>query len=292
MKPTSITFFIIPASLLMAGLTSAAPITFDVPPYSLGVIGALNGSTSNASFTGQQGWSLSTSDGTGTIATTTTSNEYIGGHALSANATASRTYIGGKLGVVEITGTNSITFDARYLSGGAITAGFLGNDGDNLFDQSVAADTGMQFGGHGPSGSTVYYRDAGFGTNQTIPGVTGNLTAGDWFRHIITIGEVSGGNRSITMSVRDLTTGTDLDLNGASGGNSITFSVGNSTFGVAPEAAVGGFIRISNPGGTTAAIDNLQFTAVPEPGTLALLGVGILAIGFGVARKRWRIGLA
>ncbi len=277
MKPKGIIFFVIPALLLMAGLSSAAPITFDVPPYALGNIGALNGSTSNAPFTGQQGWSLSTSNGNGTIITTTASGEYGGGHALDGGTATGTTYIGGKLGIVDITGVNSVTFDARFQASG-VTAGFFGGSGN--FDQT---DFGMQFGGTG--GSLPFYRDAAFGTQTNAP--SGTLVNGDWYRYSVSIGASLAGNRSITMAVRDLTNGTDVDINGAGAGNDWTFSVTDAQFGVAPESAVGGAVRVTrNNGANLAGIDNLQLTAVPEPATIAFLASAVGLLGLRIARRR------
>lgn len=259
-----------------AGIGNAATISFESGEgYSLGSIGTVNGSTTNAPFTGQQGWSRSTSGGTGSIIATTTSGEYTGGRALSAGGSVT-TYIGGKQGVVETTGSNTISFDAMY--DGALTVGFLGNDGDSLFDQAVTQDTGIQFGGS--PGATMSYRLPGFGAGGTIPGITGTLTGGVWYHHNITIGEILSGNRLITLSLRDLTNGTDLDLNGASAGNSISFSVTAAEFGVAPEDAFGGFVRVSDAtaNATDSAIDNLSFTAIPEPSTALLGGFGLLAL--------------
>lgn len=275
---TKLTAVALTAVALTTGISNAATITFETGQgYTNNTnIGALGGA-SDAPFTGQQGWSLSTSTGTGRIVTTTTSGEYTGGQGLGADSADTRTYIGGKLGAVEITGINTITFDAMYSTGGAISAGFLGvGDADGLFDNS---DAGMQFGGNGSPGATVFYRDLGFGATQTNPSSSGTLVEGKWYRHTITIGEISGANRSITMSVRNLTDATDLDLNGGTAGTSITFSVTNSAFGVAPEAAVGGFIRISNAtGASTPFIDNINFTAVPEPSSVFLGSLGMLAL--------------
>jgi hypothetical protein len=261
---------------LAASVANAATITFE-SPYTTGAIGATNGSITNAPFTGQQGWSLSTSNGTGLIITTTTSGEYVGGQALSASTTAAdRTYIGGKLGIVNTAATNTITFDLRFQSNMVVTAGFLGDgDTDGRFDQNL--DTGMQFG---VLNNSVHVRNALFGTNTTLTGITGGLSAGSWYRFNIIIGEVVGTNRSITMSVRDLTAGSTIDLNGASAGTDYSFSAAVSAFGVAPEDAVGGFVRVTqlNNGSDRSAIDNLSFTAIPEPSTALLGALGLLAL--------------
>jgi hypothetical protein len=276
MKPKSTLRLLLPALFLSAGLSNAASITFD--SVTLGSLGATNGGNTNAPFTGTDGWSLSTSNGTGDIITTTNSGEYVGGRALSAG-TGNVTYIGGKLGVIEAAVTNTISFDLRYQGTTSVTAGFLGDgDSDGRFDQSL--DTGMQFG---VNANSVYARDALFGSNTTLTGLTGALSANIWYRFNITIGEVVGSDRSITMSVRNLTAGSTLDLNGASAGTNYTFLASVSAFGVAPENAVGGFVRVTQENDTgSSAIDNLRFTAIPEPST-ALAG---LLLGLGLLRRR------
>lgn len=274
MKSRKLNHLILPALLAMAGISSAALVTFETGQgYSVGSIGALNGGTTNAPFTGQQGWSLSTSNAPGSIITTTSSNEYIGGQAISVGA-ASSTYIGGKLGIVETAVSSTITFDVRFESGVNVLVGYLGDNGNNLFDQNL--DTGMQFGGGG--GQNPRYRDALFVNNQPLA-PSGSLTTGEWYRYSVAIGQSISGNRSITMSVRNLTTAANLDINGAPAGNDWTFSVTDAQFGVAPENAVGGFVRISGTNtGTVAAIDNLRFTAIPEPSAALLGGLGMLCL--------------
>jgi hypothetical protein len=111
------------------------------------------------------------------------------------------------------------------------------------------------------------------------------LTTGDWYRYSIAIGESLSGNRSITMALRNLTNGADVDLNGAGSGNTITFSVTDAQFGIAPENAVGGVVRVSG-NGNAAAIDNVTFTAVPEPTTIATLGAAVSLLGLHIARRR------
>jgi hypothetical protein len=87
------------------------------------------------------------------------------------------------------------------------------------------------------------------------------------------------------MALRNLTNGADVDLNGAGSGNTITFSVTDAQFGIAPENAVGGVVRVSG-NGNAAAIDNVTFTAVPEPTTIATLGAAVGLLGLHIARRR------
>jgi hypothetical protein len=234
-----------------------------VQGYGIGSIGALNGGAANtitdAPFTGLQGWSLSTSNATGAITAASSSGEYEGGQALTS--VGSNTYIGGKLGIVKTAATSTISFDAMFSS--AIQVGFLGDNGNGLFDQNV--DTGMQFG-FGGSPIRVQYRPAGFGSPSVNSPGNPAFTSGDWYRFNLLIGPGSGGNREITMSLRNLTTAADVDLNGTAAGNAWTFTVTDVAFGVAPEDAVGGFARITT---SASRIDNLLFTAAPRAGSYA-----------------------
>lgn len=270
MKSKKLNLLILPASLLMAGLSSAATITFETGQgYTAGSLGVVNGGGTNAPFDGQQGWSRSTSNSsTGVIATTANSGEYAGGQALTSGGNIS--YIGGKLGIVATTGSNTISFDT--FGNNAVNIGYMGDaNGDGLYSQTP--DSGMQFG---VAGGNAFVRRAEFGTVLTPPGLTTGVIASDkWYRWNIAIGEVVSGERSITMSVRNLTDGLALNLTGASPGNDFTFSVTSAAFGVAPEDAVGGFVRLT---GENNFIDNLSFTAIPEPSSALLGGIGVLLL--------------
>lgn len=279
MRTSKLLSLILASSVATSGFSTAAVINFESPDYTIGAIGATSGSTTTAPFTGQQNWSLSTASGGGAVFAAPTSGEYVEGQALSAKTTGpgAPTYIGGKTGIIDTSTTSTISFDFRFQTNRTVTAGFLADAGNNnLFDTT---DTGMQFG---VGGNVVYVREASFGAQVTLTGITNSiLTAGNWYHMGVSVGEVVGLDRSLTLSVRDLTLGADVDLNGAGAGNAYTFSVADSVFGVAPEEAVGGFVTIVQAGTdatTRSAIDNLALTAVPEPSTVLLGGLGVLSL--------------
>jgi len=113
---------------ILASPLHAATITFE-SPYTVGDLsGSTNGGTTDAPFTGQQGWSLSTSNDTGGIIATSNSGEYVGGQAMYApdgSTSGSATYIGGQIGNFSVTTANTITFDVNYWGNSTIYAGFL-----------------------------------------------------------------------------------------------------------------------------------------------------------------------
>ncbi|MCU0781218.1 MAG: hypothetical protein MUF04_08975 [Akkermansiaceae bacterium] len=165
---------IITSGFLFAAVSSqAATITFEADQgYTIAAIAAAtNGGLTNSPYDGQQGWSRSTSNDAGRIVATTTSGEYGGGQALSVGNT-SNTYLGGKRMAIELTGYNSITFDAR--PNATIGVGFLGDaGGNNLFDQ---AETGMAIGTGLVSGTQRFQvRYAGFGAQLYNPAAANRL---------------------------------------------------------------------------------------------------------------------
>ncbi|MCW1923905.1 right-handed parallel beta-helix repeat-containing protein [Luteolibacter arcticus] len=214
--------------------------------YTNGNIAATNGGQ-GAPFNGQQGWSRSTSDNAGNIFTTSPSGEYPGGQALRSGASGS--YIGGKRGIVRKSAINTLVFDA--FTGHSVSVGYLGDpDADGLFEH---ADCGMQFGINGDTKRFIY-REAGFGTQFNIP-VTASAA---WHRFKITVGESMGGNRTISLSAYNLASRLWIDLNGAAPGNDWIFTVTDAQFGVAPEDAVGGYVRLTSNG----YVDNLSLTSL------------------------------
>lgn len=262
---------------ILAGTLHGATITFE-SPYTVGNLSAsTNGGTTDAPFTGQQGWSLSTADDTGGIIATSTSGEYVGGQAMyapSGSASGARTYAGGQLGNVSTTGANTITFDTNYYSNSTIMASFFGGTNPDL-DQN---DAGIQFGFSATEMLQIRY--AGFGSQFGIGVSAGSagVVNGDWLRYSITIGEEVSGSRDFTVGLRNLTDGVDIDLNGAATGLLYTDSATAAEIGVAPEDARGGYLRLSGAGTTAGFVDNLTYTAVPEPSSVALLAMGLGAL--------------
>lgn len=237
----------------------AGTITFETDqsyPAAPAVIAATATDPNGAAFTGSQGWSLSTSSDPANVHSTASSGEYLHGQAVGASGTG--TYIGGLKDVIQRTGANTLVFDAPYFSG--TNVGFMDDlDHDGLFE---GPEGGMVFG-IGGSPARFQYRNAAFGTENFGAGFTG--TAGNWYRFSVTIGDSVGGSRSITMAVRNLTTGADFDFDaGTAGIQPWTFTVTDAQFGAAPEASDGIFIRTTS----SARIDNLRVTsAVPPVGT-------------------------
>jgi hypothetical protein len=264
----------LPVFAALAPLSAGAVITFETAEgYTAPVsFGPVNGSTVNAPFTGLNGWSASTSTSQGQVVATTGSGEYVGGQALTAGGTG--TYIGGLRGGLQYTGVNSIAFDAQYATG--IGVGFLGDyDGDGFFDQGSGGangDPGLAFG-VGGSPARFEARYASFGTELFNPA---NLqgTGGNWYHFNALIGDSLSGSREITLSVYNLTTSTLVDLNGAADGTDWKFNLTDAQFGVAPEAALGVFVRLTS----AAKVDNLLLTVVPEPAAIQLFGLGLLAL--------------
>lgn len=93
--------------LLFPVLADGALVTFETTDgYAAGSLGVINShvpATTDAPYTNANGWSRSTSAGTGVIVTTTSSGEYVGGQALQGGSAANQTFIGGLKGIVELT---------------------------------------------------------------------------------------------------------------------------------------------------------------------------------------------
>jgi len=239
------------------------------------------GAATNNAFTGQDGWSNSSSSNAGTVVTTVTSGEYTGGQAISGGTA---TYIGANKNV---TLSSNYNFDLRYGAGQEMGVGHWNDDdSDGLFDQAEAE---LQIGVISGTGGWYFgARYAGFGTRSWSdgagslvtggPGVAG--TAGDWYRFNVSYSP-NGGNYDINVGIRNLSTGTDIDFDsGLLGVQSWSFIITAAQFGVAPASAEGLFIRTTTSG-ANGLIDNIN-TAVPEPSAALLGGLGLL----GLLRRR------
>ncbi len=203
----------------------------------------------NAPFDGTKGWSRSVSSSPARIVATSTSGEYQGGQALGTNGSGTMICA---VRDIAVPGTkNMIRFDAQYFTG--IMVGLVRDgDGDSLFDSN--SDTGMSYG-VGGTGVKFQARNAGFGTEILSP-VTG--TNGNWYRFQVEMGDSSSGQREITMAVRNLTSGSDVDFDSATAGvQPWKIQVTDAAFAVAPNLAEGAYVRLTS----SAKIDNLLVTS-------------------------------
>lgn len=209
---------------------------------------------SNAPFDGIKGWSRSTSSALPRIVATSDSGEYVGGQALGSSN--SGTFIGGVRGIAVPGLKNMIRFDAQYYTG--LSVGLMHDgDGDALFDAN--GDTGMAYG-VGGTGVKFQARHPNFGTEILSP-VTGST--GNWYRIEVTVGDPSGGQREITMAVRNLTTASDVDFDSATAGvQPWKVQVADSAYGFAPNQAEGVFVRLTS----SAKVDNLLVTSTGMAG--------------------------
>jgi autotransporter-associated beta strand protein len=245
--------------LLAAGSALAAPIDFESPLYTPGNLSSVTAGTIDKAFTGQEGWSQSTSNSPGFIAATATAGLYAGGQAV--RATNGQTYIGAKKGYTLIDpGTQSFTFDLRYGSGQEAGIGlWKDEDGDGAFDQSEAQ---VHFGVVG--GSTPFrfgYRSKGFGARFESPlgGINGN-----WYRFVVSLGQTQeSGAREVTVRIVNLTTEDELDFDpNQEGLQPWVTTITAANFGAAPQDSHGMMMRVTND---NAHIDNINGPPPPAP---------------------------
>lgn len=290
---------------VMAATFAASSITFEAPDYSPGVFSSVvsNSGDANKPFTGQDGWSQSTGNHAGALMPTSSSGEYVGGHALFTSG--GQTYIGGKAFPLTTNGRVQIVFDLLYRSLGELGVGFWHDaDHDGLFDNHAVDgatgnfETGVQFGVVADAGVPFAFgiRDASFGqrrwtsSNGTLvtsgQGVAG--VNGDWYRCSVDITRLQPNLFSLTMNVRSLTLGTDLDFNSTTTGNQpISAFLTLAQMGFDPTTQADGiFVRVTSNGGV-GAIDNLVMT-VPEPETALILAAAVACLSM---RRRRSMGV-
>lgn len=256
------------ACVFQAASSQGATITFE-SPYTLGNLTSGPTGATNRPFTGQQGWSQSTSAGLGTIQTTTSSGLYVGGQALSGGTSG---YIGGLVGAPTI---NTISFDFMRTANEKAGVGRWDDvDVDGLFDQAeVGAYVGTNTAGQ------FNIRAANFGADNS----TGILAVASTWYHIV--GTYDDATLTLTMDVTDLTNGgVPIDLNGGAAGNSFAVTFGTAAaYGSTLAAADGIFARATF---NTMFVDNIT---IPEPSTYALMAGGLLLL-LAVRRKRGLVG--
>ena len=158
---------------------------------------------------------------------------------------------------------------------------------DNLFSPGDIA-SGLSFSVSNPFSSVVVYGDGLFGpSNKVRASLFSDL-------NIITLNPTA---TAIGFDLFAMSASTTLDIElfdafgGALGSTSVT-GVNGATptfFGVLSDMGAIGQLTIGNPD-VAEFIDNITFgnavTQLPEPGTLALFGLGLLGLGVAVRRRR------
>ncbi len=255
--------------LLVTASTTQAAVLTDFEGYTLS-----SGSPPNFTngLAGQDGWTATTSTGNGSVFATTSSGEYVGGKAVRAGTSQidGTTYIGGKLGT--LLDQNTFTFDFKWSNGEVYAGGWIdaAGAGAGAFVNSEAAFMVGQV----RSGTDFFgIRAAGFGSARIVS--SGSGVIGDWYRM-----QASISGNTVTLSARNLTTATDVDLNGAAAGLSFSSTLSSGNFGGSVASYNGYVIRVTGE----SAIDNIRSGAIPEPASLGLIALGSL----GLTRRRRR----
>jgi hypothetical protein len=199
----------------------------------------------------------------GEIVSTTTSGEYIGGLGLQ-DQDETGAYISG----IVTTDFKQTSWSFDFQSNQADNATMYGwvDDAANGFNANAEAQfqIGLISGQFG-------FRGGSFGTNfqSGVSEVTNN-----WYR--VTAEVLNEGTGEVSLSVYNLTTSADVDLNGVDAGNAFTATLG-AQFGSAISSYDGFGIRLDNK----AIADNI--TVIPEPSTLLLT---MVAIGLSLLKVR------
>ena len=262
---------LVPGLVFALGLSAGAQITFEpAQGYTLGALSP--GTSANAPFSGQQGWSESTSSDPGAMLATTSSGAYVGGQALGATTSA---YIGLNQGY-SLGSQFSFDLYTGDNDKGGVGAGYVGTLAGGNFQQATAP---LYVGLAAGSGAPVFaVRSAGLGTTFST-GVASTMD--NWYQYNVTLNDAS---QSVDFSVFDLTTDSAVSFAGASGnlsaGPDYLVDLSSSQYGAGYDSATstGVFARATatSGAGNSILIDNI--VATPEPGTLSLAGVGVLCI--------------
>jgi hypothetical protein len=194
-----------------------------------------------------------------------TANSADGAAGLAGNTTGTN--------ITSNTGISGITFGSREMF---LVGVFLTNAAPTQGTQPTTVTYVDGGGGYDPGSRTDWFDPLGGTVSYAIAqtfyigdGKTGTCPTAGTSTGCVSVGGVAAGTTQIWNVP---STATALYLGFADGGNAGSFS---GTFGAYDD----------NSGGFTVNIDISGLTAAPEPGTLMLLGLGIL--GLGCLRKRF-----
>lgn len=164
-------------------------------------------------------------------------------------------------------------FDAQAIEK---TYGSIAGQLDTLLEDS--SGNKLFFWTSGYSGRPAAYSATGIGSITLTPKGGNSVTLLSFF-----LGAWPDSDRNITYVIDDLATpGVDVSVPDA-----LVPGVGGLTVNPSMTSAAG--IRITfGPDGFNGGINNISYTLqpVPEPGTWAMLGVGLGVLGFGLRRAR------